>query len=366
MSSVLKKGMMIACVAYVMGISAIWFFEVVADKYCLDSFTKHVSNVFKLLCIILIPIAILQLFGRLGFVSHSLVENITLIFSYRTVPDRIQLISGESAQSFRYLLLFCVFLIFSHKRTSNCLIAAFFLVVTFFSGSSFSILILLIIGLLYFFLFVMVKMSVKVYAGFFIFLLFSYFCFQYIFLNYANDYTLKKFELITTLISSPMAVTQILEASSDGSSFLRIMNPVIGFIIFIDSNFIGVGANAYHVEYINVISKYFPFALSFDSVKDVQSGVAYITAKSMLSKVAAEYGLIGLGIVFYMFIKSFFNVRESCRLLPKYSMLNQVFFSTFIVLFLFTESYIYFPFYLMFAYFLIYLPKRSRLIVRGE
>jgi len=351
--SIIYKTLLHYFIVIIYGLSCIEFFKSSSFRY--DEFDAGMRGVFLFLSLIIIPVSVIQLFGRLDIFPPSVVENITSLFSYRNVEDRIQGISGEAAQSFRFIFLFLIFYIAKLKINITVFIIYFLLLI--FSGSTFSIILLLLTGLIYILLSVGSFFTLR--NIFLVCVLGIIFVGSFqIFLKFSNDYTLSKIEIITQLLRNPSEAVILLEEFSDGSAFVRLVNPIIGFIIFWDSSFIGVGANSYHYYYYPIIEQYFPFAVNFSSVAAVGSAEEIITAKSMLSKVSAEFGLVGLLVVFVLFGKSYYILKTSVKYSDKYSFIkNKALFSYLIVLFCFTESYIYFPFFIVLSYFLISLPK---------
>jgi hypothetical protein len=91
----------------------------------------------------------------------------------------------------------------------------------------------------------------------------------------------------------------------DGSTFIRIGYPIIGFYIFLTNPIIGVGIGNYRFVFPSVISNYFPLGLIF---QEVQNGILSLEAnpKMLLSRILSETGIIGFFLL-YKFIRPIYK-----------------------------------------------------------
>jgi len=356
---VLVKTAVVTPVAFVMGLAAIEFFHKNAVRGNMENLLNQIARAFLISFVIILPVIVIQGLARLELLDSNFVTTVTSRFSYRSVPDRIQGVSGETAQSLRYLFLFAIFFLYGLKKGIGRCIALLILVITALSGSVFGIAFLFVVVLVHFSIFIFPRFDFRKFAELIVFTFVVLALGQMLFLEFANEYTLNKVRLLSGILSNVENFGFELASAGDGSTFLRLMNPVIGWYIFIDSNYTGVGAHAYHIPYIAIVSEYYPYALNFDAINSVAIGESYMTAKSMVAKVLAEFGVIGATLTLFLFYTSYKSLSRYNVLFPKHERFNKLLFSFFVALFCFTESYIYFPFYMLFAYFLVYLPTNE-------
>jgi hypothetical protein len=91
----------------------------------------------------------------------------------------------------------------------------------------------------------------------------------------------------------------------DGSTFIRIGYPIIGFYAFILNPVFGVGIGNFRFVFPSVINQYFSNGLIFP---EVQNGIEMLIAnpKMLLSRVLSETGLLGFFLL-YKFLKPIYN-----------------------------------------------------------
>ena len=253
-----------------------------------------------------------------------------------------------------------MFCLFGLKRKLGQVVVIVILFVTALSGSVFGIAFVGITLAIYFFIFVLPGFELRKILNLGAVVLLFLALIRIMFLEFANEYTLNKIELLSNVVVNADIFGTYLASSGDGSAFLRIVNPVIGWYMFLDSKMFGVGPHAYHLHYIELVIQRYPEALLFEAVDNVATGTSYITAKSMVAKVLAEFGAVGLATILFVFLASYRNLNNFREIAPEYDQLNKLLFSLLVALFFFTESYIYFPFYFLFGYFLVFLPINQR------
>lgn len=351
---IMMKSVIIFFITLIMGCSIIGTNYQLSYSISKEEYIDLVSKTLLYLSFFLIPLSMVQILGRLGIFNGEIVSSVTSTFSYRTVADRVQFVSGEASQAFRYNVFFLIFFLFSsYARWIKLSFVVFFTLVTFISGSSYALLSIFILFLIYFIVFKLRELSLIFIIKLIFAVLSCSLLFSLVFLQFANEYTVAKLEILKSLLLSPSSLFDIIENSGDGSSFSRIVNPIIGVMVMIKTNLFGVGSNAYHTEYIEIVKDYFPFALSYQSVSEVYYGENYMTAKSMLSKLMAEFGMIGLFLCLSLIYRSYTNLRKYCI----GETFDKILFSYLIFIILFAESYIYPLYYVIFCYFIIFVPK---------
>lgn len=310
-----------------------------------EDFNLIIKQSINVVIKLFIIIGLLQLTSRF-FSSLNLLTNlINSLFSYRNDITRIQFFSGEPSMGFRMIILFLSLYIFINKGLSlskiNFLLISLLLLL---SGSTFGIFYLF----LYFFsiLFIYcIYNKIKIYYFFkYLFILFLSITLFYIFLfDLLPNYTQNKINISLNIIKSLSFDKLLFYSQMDGSLFLRIFNPIIGYKIFLDNWVFGIGGENYQYYYLNYIIKYYNYALSYNSVIDVFITKNSITPKSLIIKLLCEFGLIGFSICFYLFRNVLFIAKKSLFIYPLASY--------FIVTTINYDSYIYMP--LIFTFFIL-------------
>jgi len=268
-------------------------FELSVDE---KGIISNLRSSFKLALYALIFIGIIQLVFRF-FNLFDLSNSINSLFTYRSDASRIQFFSGEPSMGIRTLVFFmCLYSFILEKKVPKTI---FFLVLflIFISGSTFGVLFIVLFIFLYLFL----KSSSKtIYKNILIFLFSASIIYLILPLSlvYLPEYAQNKISYLYKISSSLDLQTIILIAETDGSFFLRIFNPIIGFLVFIN-NLFGVGGENFKFEYIATISEYFPFALNHITVQKVLFEGTEITPKSLIAKILAEFGLFGFWIILF-------------------------------------------------------------------
>jgi len=270
-------------------------FELSLNKRGIKS---NLRSSFKLVIYALIFIGTTQLLFR--FLNLTDLSNIiNSLFTYRYNSSRIQFFSGEPSMGIRTVVFFMSMYAFILEKKVPYLILFLVLCLIFLSGSTFGILFIILFG----FFHSLLKSSLKtLFRNFLIFLFFStiiYFVVP-LFLVYLSPYAQNKINLVYMLIASLDFETLLLIAEKDGSIFLRVFNPIIGFFVFLNNPF-GVGGENFKFEYITTINEYFPFALNHSTVQKVLFESSEITPKSLISKMLSEFGLFGIWIILFTF-----------------------------------------------------------------
>ncbi|NLY04322.1 MAG: hypothetical protein GXZ15_05760 [Campylobacter sp.] len=280
----------------------------------------------------------MQFFMKLGLFPKNISEQITLLFSYRTV-NRMQMVSGEPANMVRNLLFLGILIYFFYHgryRKISLFALVFFLLV---SGSTFGYLTIFLFILVYMLLFKpLLIFNIKT---IFIFLCMA-FSLYFLMQTFLDDYTLGKINIVLQLLFNANIDTLIKIVSSDGSAFQRIMNPIIGFMSGSSTNYLGTGIDGYRYIYPIYINEHFQFALEFSQVYDAVVGETYITPKSLYAKVYAELGILP----FIFFISYLIYLYISIKKLRKKLFLPAMY-SLSIVYILNTDSIIYLNYFFM-------------------
>lgn len=90
---------------------------------------------------------------------------------------------------------------------------------------------------------------------------------------------------------------------TDGSSFVRLVFPVIGMQMFIDNPLFGVGGGSFASALPQYILDYYPWSLTFGEIQKDIAGILVPSAVSVYTRVFAEGGFLG-ALFFYGFLSS--------------------------------------------------------------
>lgn len=286
-------------------------------------------------------IGFIQFCMKLGIIPQAISEQITLLFSYRTV-NRIQMVSGEPSMMIRNILLLGTLIYFfyygKYRRIVLTLVVFFLLI----SGSTFGYLTIFLLIAVYMILFKpKMLFNIKALLGVLL-LVFSLSILMTVFLD---SYTLGKINIVLKIFSNLDLDTLMAVIQSDGSAFQRIMNPVIGFMSGDSTNYLGSGIDGYRYLYPYYINEYFPFALDYSTVNSAVSGDSYITPKSLYSKIYSE-----LGIVPFILFISYLTYLYIAIIKLKDKVYLPFLFSLAIVYILNTDSIIYLNYFLILVF----------------
>jgi hypothetical protein len=284
-------------------------FYIIFD-YLFNEFKKnykddYISQTLKIIgYIFLIPLlfGIVEIFTLLNLVDPYFKNTLLSWISGRST-SRIQMFSGEPAWAATQLsFLIPIYLSLSHKSFifKILMLISFTLLVFTFSINGILILTLSLI------LFILRKFTSRK----LIYIIVSVFLFIILipFVIY----------LLQTVFPTPIyfinRIIAILQGQffdfsnflyRDGSTFIRIGYPIIGFYAFILNPVFGVGIGNFRFVFPSVINQYFSNGLIFP---EVQNGIEMLIAnpKMLLSRVLSETGLLGFFLL-YKFLKPIYN-----------------------------------------------------------
>lgn len=277
-------------------------FTRVATERIIEITKKSVRLVLSMLVII----GTLQLIGRF-FNPFQLLEKLNSLFAYRFDSSRIQFFSGEPSMGVRMVLLYiCLAITLNDFKANKMKIIALILLILL-SGSTFGILFLLLMILIYLLLSRGKNLIFTKEFGYFIVFLLAFSLLYPYLISILPQYARNKISYIPQILSELSLDKILLIASNDGSFFLRLFNPIIAFNVFMDNWILGVGGENFQYHYMNVIQTNYSFAESFETIQKVKDGSISITPKSLVLRIAAEFGLLGvifLIIYYYNLIKT--------------------------------------------------------------
>ncbi len=92
---------------------------------------------------------------------------------------------------------------------------------------------------------------------------------------------------------------------NDGSSFVRIMFPVMGLQMFIDHPFVGIGGGMFASHMPSYVLSYYPWAVSFGEIAEELAGKLVPSAVCLYTRVFAEQGIVGAVLFFGFLLHTF-------------------------------------------------------------
>lgn len=316
---------------------------VILNYFELTELKRIIGKVSHITFKALLGIGFLQLLSRFSSVILTITTKINTLLIYRHDESRIQFLSGEPSMGVRTLIFFLILSrICGIKLPKLQLGMAITLVLL--SGSTFGLIFTILFISIYIFLNSKNKITLFIRS----FKIFGYFLVGAFLLKKSTfllpEYAQSKLEVVETILLNFSTDTFIAIAQYDGSFFLRVFNPIIGLIIFLDHWILGIGGENFTFYYSQYITDYFPFAKTFPTVAENLYYRSEITPKSLVVKLITEFGIIGIvGIL--TTTRFLLNVSDRHNLLIP------------IIAFIFAlsinyDSYIYFP--LIFSFSLIH------------
>lgn len=292
--------------------SSFIFFKKKILRLKTKKFLKYFSDLNKKIIIIPLIIGFIQALGVVKLIPLSYIKKLNLLFTYRSVGNRVQMVSGEPSMAMKILILCTCAMMLDKKNKKNNNILWILIIINFlFSLSTASYLLLIIILIIYFLELKWKKVFFKL-----VLLIPSILVCSSIYTNLLSEdnYTLKKINLVKKLIYNFSDLNFVNSAlMKDGSAFMRIINPLIGIIIGFKNAIFGTGGGYYYKEYSIIIYEKFPYALKFPTVLKSINGINMITSKNFYTTIIAENGfIVFLGILFLLM-----KMRKKIKIISK-------------------------------------------------
>ncbi|MDN3554938.1 hypothetical protein [Halomonas maura] len=232
--------------------------------------------------------------GAMYIVSPSLGEVIEAMFSHRDYLTRMQLVSGEPSWAAKYIIIWMAasYYLFKSKALivfSNSLFVVFIL----FTGSSLGM-ILAFIFFLYKYRRNALSILLMVFSALVLALLVSR-------LGLLGDYASNR---VSNLYSMAAAPLEYISQTSDRSLLIRVVSPMVGFFMFVQSLGLGFGIESSEVVYGEVLRQVFSFfSISMDYEYFMSGGVS---TKNIYLKIIGEFGAVGLVGIIWILSKAWF------------------------------------------------------------
>ena len=314
------------------------------QKHGIDYLFSKYLYLFYLIAILGI-VEILSIYGILPYIFKQLIGE---IFSTK-VSSRIQLITMEGSWAAKIIIFSIPIYLYNYFKNGYFHKSFFILMIIFlltFSLEGFAIILFaLSVYVMYKFIPIIAKIlsfkyNIKYYLYLTIFAIGSFIIIQFV-LSTQSGYSISR---IYKFLDADSFITIL---GLDGSTFIRIIYPYIGFLIFLNHPF-GVGLGGYAEifnHYINMIP------IDYSNFGEVMDDIATVSAdpKNLYSKLLSETGIIGLLLFLFFIFLQFKYLRFNIKNFPKY----KIFYITNILLGLTSVvqfgSFAYLPFWFAFA-----------------
>ncbi|MFB5166679.1 O-antigen ligase family protein [Parageobacillus toebii] len=254
-------------------------------------------------------IGILQLINQMTR-NFQFVNNVTGLFTENVYEGRIQLLSGEPSWAMLHILTigFILIRLYVLKRSKVVLLTIFIMGLLYiFSFSLYGYLVLLISIFLFFVIGRKINLKVILVASFLLITI-AVLLPSIINIFGLDNYSVNRFDKFSDLASFKEIVYV------DGSFFVRIVFPIIGFLEFLSNPIFGLGGGLSYLEFSKFLLLYFPDGVHFPEVYyNLYIDKTIFTPRNLFSKVLAEEGLIG-GTLFIGFLYMVYKESKQSKL----------------------------------------------------
>lgn len=259
---------------------------------------KLFERIFVISLIIPVTLGFLQLLNQIGL-NLNLVNTLTSVFSVNIYERRIQLTSSEPSWAVMHLLSLGVMILFISRKKSKLLFSA--MVILFFASlSTLGFGVLAFSFLLYALITKKYRMKMFLLLGIILTVVFVLIP-NIIDIFGIQGYYVRRFD--------PRYLFSHEFLATDGSGFVRIVFPLIGFLQFLDNPF-GYGGGFYYVHFTEYLMNHFSFGMHFPEVQ--YNAFIYpenAASRNLLSKLLSEEGIINL----IFFVAFLIGVYKQCK-----------------------------------------------------
>lgn len=285
--------------------SYITFYELFHEMRLKYSKDQIISWLFGLIALGYLPslcFGIVELLSIEGIISAEINTILMQIFG-GWQPDRIYITSREASWASIHMLIaaFSYFYLLLNEKKLRWILPLLISMVLFLFTKSMQGVLVLVCGFLMWMAWYCIrsrslKKSIIIITGFIGICIVGY-CLLYAVMSlqpgyyYAQRFLgLKDFGSLIELIHT------------DQSTFTRLMSPVIGIWMMLEHLPFGVGGCMYSYYYSDFICAHMPWALSLPEVSSFASGITEASPFCLYSRLACEFGIIGICFVIGLFI----------------------------------------------------------------
>ncbi|MFC7393007.1 O-antigen ligase family protein [Scopulibacillus cellulosilyticus] len=241
-----------------------------------------------------------QFSGKLSFVN-----NITSFFAQNVYDKRIQGVSGEPSWAMLHILTGLVLFLFFLRGKKSLFILTVIINLIILFVCSFSFYGYLVLGFSLILYMIFTKKVKNLFLGVLI-LLVLFIGLKLILLDSGiSNYSINRFSKLSNITSFKDVLFL------DGSFFVRITFPLIGFIEFIRHPIFGLGGGNSYLEFKQILLSYFPEGIKYPEVYfNAFINNKVFTPRNLFSKILAEEGIIGITL-FLGFLITFY--KKFCK-----------------------------------------------------
>jgi hypothetical protein len=296
------------------------FISYIAMKFYIQQHgIDYLFSKYLYLFYIIAIIGIIEILSIYGVLPYTFKQIIGEIFSTK-ISSRIQLITMEGSWAAKVIIFTVPIYLYHYINNGHFPVSFFVLMIIFlFIFSLEGILIILsavLIYVIYRFIpiaakILLFKYKIKYYIYIATIIIISFFVIQFV-LSTQSGYAISRiYKFIDA--NSFMAILGL-----DASTFIRVIYPYIGFLIFLD-NPMGVGLGGYAESfnfYINTIP------IDYLKFNEVVGDIATVSAdpKNLYSKILSETGIVGSLIFLYFILLQIRFLRSNIKKFPHYKM----------------------------------------------
>jgi hypothetical protein len=301
---------------------------------------NHLIKIFTIIAII----GVVEVLSMRDILPFYFKEFIGEVFSGK-VSSRLQLVSMEGSWAAKIIIFSIPIYIFQYCLHGRFHISFYILLVLFFLIFSLVGFAILVVAFIFRFFPVLMKTITLRYK--FKYYLYLFLSILTIFIIIQNVLTNQQGYQIERLYQFANANSFLTILSLDDSTFIRVVYPYLGFVIFWD-NPLGVGLGGY-AEHFNYYIKTIP--IQFSNFPEVVGDIITKTAdpKNLYSKIVSETGLIGIGFFISFLILQLNYLRYNIVALPKYKLFFLANFLLGLACVIQFGSFAYLPFWFAFA-----------------
>lgn len=246
---------------------------------------------------ILLGMFLPALVGCVYILSEEMARYVTGLFSFRVYSGRAQYLSGEPSWAAKYLLVFIACSFYVKAKRLRALLVSAALVFLLLTESTLGF-ILLFVWMLWVSLSTNLKRTPLILLAVVILL-------AVLQAVEFGEYTENRLRTLLRFTEEGFAY---LSETNDRSFLIRLISPMTGVIIFLQSAGLGVGIDGSQEFYESAISILF-------SIFDIELSLSYflvggVSSKNIYTKIIAEFGVIGVLCIVWLLYVTFFRMPK--------------------------------------------------------
>ena len=301
----LKKFLLTSTLSYITVCSSYFFIKTQSTRFSINEVISIIGRAYIISFILPFAVGTLQILGIHYIPLQAVADNVSNLFSSAQnnifEANRIKLISNEPSQAGTYILYIFVYTKFMDmKKSFKFFLWATLIIFFVYINSSVVFLTIILVFVLNWILYEDKNLNSifrTLFIGMFLLMLM-----YIIYTFFLSEYTTQRLIQLEGLIKDISLDNLILLSSVDFSVLDRFGTPIFGLYSLKFTNLIGTGGEGFYKVYEIVINTYFPLLTKNDYLAQQfidQTG----TVKFLPVKVITEFGILGIMIVLYFFVK---------------------------------------------------------------